>query len=61
MSLARPLIPLAIAAASLIATQACAQGYPARPVRIIVPYAVGTATDAAARMLAQRLDRKSVV
>ena len=55
MSLARPLIPLAIAAASLIATQACAQGYPARPVRIIVPYAVGTATDAAARMLAQRL------
>lgn len=55
MSLARPFTAMVIVAASLIATEAFAQGYPARPVRIIVPYAVGTATDAAARMLAQRL------
>ena len=55
MSLARLFLPLAIVATSLIATGAFAQAYPARPVRIIVPYAVGTATDAAARMLAQRL------
>lgn len=55
MSLARLFLPLAIVATSLGATGACAQAYPARPVRIIVPYAVGTATDAAARMLAQRL------
>ena len=46
---------LALAAATLLCADAFAQAYPARPVRIIVPYAVGTATDAAARMLAQRL------
>ena len=55
MLLARLFLPLSIVATSLGATGACAQAYPARPVRIIVPYAVGTATDAAARMLAQRL------
>ena len=42
-------------APDILSADAFAQAYPARPVRIIVPYAVGTATDAAARMLAQRL------
>ena len=55
MSFARTLRSLALAAATLLSADAFAQAYPARPVRIIVPYAVGTATDAAARMLAQRL------
>lgn len=55
MPLARTLRKLALAAATLLSADAFAQAYPARPVRIIVPYAVGTATDAAARMLAQRL------
>ena len=55
MSVARPLHPLFLTIATLISAHAFAQAYPARPVRIIVPYAVGTATDAAARMLAQRL------
>ena len=55
MPLAHTLRNLALAAAALLSAEAFAQAYPARPVRIIVPYAVGTATDAAARMLAQRL------
>ena len=55
MPFARTLRKLALAAATLLSADAFAQAYPARPVRIIVPYAVGTATDAAARMLAQRL------
>ena len=55
MPLAYNLCAIALAAATQLSANAFAQAYPARPVRIIVPYAVGTATDAAARMLAQRL------
>ena len=55
MPLAHTLRNLAFAVATLLSADAFAPAYPARPVRIIVPYAVGTATDAAARMLAQRL------
>ena len=55
MPLAHTLRNLTLAVATLLSADAFAQAYPARPVRIIVPYAVGTATDAAARMLAQRL------
>ncbi len=35
--------------------QAGAQAYPAKPVRIIVPYGTGSATDALARLIAQKM------
>jgi tripartite-type tricarboxylate transporter receptor subunit TctC len=37
------------------AMQAGAQAYPAKPVRIIVPYGTGSATDALARLIAQKM------
>jgi len=37
------------------ALQAAAQTYPAKPVRIIVPYGTGSATDALARLIAQKM------
>ena len=40
---------LAIAAA---AAQASAQGWPTRPVTVVVPFAAGSSTDTAARILA---------
>src|SRR5882724_268309 len=45
--------------AALIArAPAYAQNYPARPVRMIVPYAAGGATDILARLLATRIDQE---
>ena len=41
--------------AIFIASVAAAQGYPARPVRIIVPYPPGGTVDLVARFIAQRL------
>ncbi|MGB9364385.1 MAG: tripartite tricarboxylate transporter substrate binding protein [Xanthobacteraceae bacterium] len=45
-------------AATALAPRALAQDYPAKPVRIIVPYAAGGATDILARLLNARLEQE---
>src|SRR5690554_2708852 len=52
------LSPIACAAAflsALLPAAAPAQGYPSRPVRVIVPWPAGGSIDAAARIASQRL------
>ena len=53
----RQFLQLAAGALSLPATSRIgqAQGYPSRPVRIIVPFPAGNATDIVARLIGQRL------
>ena len=48
----------ALIAGAAIAFTAAAQSYPARPVRVIVPFAAGGGSDLAARLLTQGLFKK---
>jgi tripartite-type tricarboxylate transporter receptor subunit TctC len=54
----RRLIVSGSAAGALFARPAFAQDYPAKPVRIVVPYAAGGATDVLARLLATRIEQE---
>ena len=45
----------ALLALAAVATDAAAQAYPNKPIRLIVPYAVGGASDLMARAIAQKL------
>lgn len=49
---------VAFVAALLVAGAALAQNYPSRPVRIIVPWPPGQATDIAARVVAEKLQQQ---
>src|SRR5215212_9629361 len=46
---------VALAALALAAASAAAQAYPARPIRMIVPFSPGGASDTAARVVAQHM------
>ena len=46
---------LSVTLFACIAGLACAQGYPSKPVRIIVPFSAGGATDIVTRVLGQKL------
>ncbi len=55
----KPLIAIAALMASLFAAQALAQtAYPNRPVKLVVPYAAGGASDVLARVVAQGISDK---
>jgi tripartite-type tricarboxylate transporter receptor subunit TctC len=48
-------LPGVLAAALVVASNACAQTYPAKPVRVVVPFPPGGGVDFVARTVAQRL------
>lgn len=54
----RRIIKAGLASAALHAMPAFAQKWPARPVRIVVPFAAAGATDLAARAVAQALSER---
>src|SRR5262245_9503354 len=49
---------LAMALGIVLAGSAIGQGYPAKPVRIVVPYPTGGGNDLLARMIAPKLTEK---
>ncbi len=49
---------VAVASLTLAATAALAQGYPDKPIRIVVPFSPGGGLDSAARMLGQGLSKR---
>ncbi len=54
----RSLVAIAALAAVAVAAPASAQDYPTKPVRILVPYPPGGASDVTARILADKLGKK---
>ena len=51
------LLTLALLAAFLVPTSACAQGYPNRSVRLVVPFPAGGPADALGRVIADQLNK----
>jgi tripartite-type tricarboxylate transporter receptor subunit TctC len=54
----KALLPLLAVCAALLSGPVLAQWSPSKPIRIVVPYPPGGASDVAARMLAERLGNK---
>ncbi|MCP3023274.1 Bug family tripartite tricarboxylate transporter substrate binding protein [Cupriavidus basilensis] len=54
----RALLALALGGTSLMTSHAMADAYPAKPVRVVVPYAAGGGSDIVARALGEKLSKK---